>query len=320
MVAETDVILAYRFLMGREPESLDVIKGHANAHATIEDLRREFISSPEFRERAGAEIAAADTGHKSLNWPPAAVDVDMDKAGINRIFERIQAEFADLGETEPHWSVVTEDRFKAENIADTEEHFFESGKGVVEQLGFAAARCGVDLSSYRSCFELGCGLGRSTIWLAEQFETVYAGDISPLHLDYARRTMNKFDRTNVTLFLLNDLAPYEELPSFDVFFSIIVLQHNPPPMMKVLLGIILEKLNPGGIAYFQIPTYALNYQFAAENYLTTVHPAKSVEVHCLPQRELFKIISQAGCEILEIREDGAVGAASISNRILVRKS
>jgi SAM-dependent methyltransferase len=320
MVAETDVVMAYRLLMGREPENEDVVVKQAQAHRTIQDLRREFISSPEFKNRIGADIIAADTGHKPHNWPPIGVDVDIDQASIDRIFGRIEGEFVDLGEIEPHWSVVTEDRFKAANIAQTEADFFESGKGVVENLKLTADRCGIDISSYRSCFELGCGLGRSTIWLAERFQQVFGGDISPLHLRHAGETMRRFGRTNVTLLHLNGLAAYRDLPNFDVFFSIIVLQHNPPPMMKVLLATILQKLNPGGIAYFQIPTYILNYTFAAAGYLDTVHPARRVEVHCLPQPDLFRVIREAGCELLEVREDGAVGAAAISNRLLVRKA
>jgi SAM-dependent methyltransferase len=320
MVAEADVVMAYRLLMAREPENPEIVRDMAKAHRTIVDLRKEFMSSVEFREKVKDLVVVADLGHKPLNWPRTPVDVNIDHATIDRMLTRIEDEFVDLGESEPHWSVVTEERFKASNIGGTEADFFESGRSVVDDLRFAAERCDIDLSSLRTCFELGCGLGRSTIWLAEQFAEVFAGDISPLHLAMARQGMQRFGRGNVSFFHLNKLSAYDAVPNFDVFFSIIVLQHNPPPVMKILLARILGKLNAGGLAYFQIPTYALNYAFSAEFYLETKHPPKHVEVHFLPQRELFQTVKAAGCEVLELREDGAVGMAAISNRLLLRKT
>lgn len=135
-----------------------------------------------------------------------------------------------------------------------------------------------------------------------------------------RQSVDRFRRGNVSFYHLNNLVAYNRLPNFDVFFSIIVLQHNPPPVMKVLLTKILGKLNPGGVAYFQIPTYALNYEFSARSCLETKNPPKRVEVHFLPRPELFQIIRSTGCDVLEVREDGAVGAAAISNRLLLRKA
>lgn len=311
--------MAYRLLLGREPENENVVKGQAKAHPTIQDVRREFLSSPGFRARIGDMVAGVDLGHKPLNWKYTPVDVDVNEHIIDQMLARIEGEFVDLGETEPHWSVLTEDRFKADRIHEGHADFYDSGQGVVSDLRLAAERCQVDLSRYQTCFELGCGLGRITAWLARQFPRVLAADISALHLAMARKTMHEFGLNNISFSHLNKFAAYDSLPNFDVFFSIIVLQHNPPPLMKILLAKILGKLNPGGLAYFQIPTYALNYEFSAKGYLQTVNPPKRVEVHYLPQPELFRIIRSAGCEVLECREDGAVGAAAISNRLLIRK-
>jgi hypothetical protein len=42
-------------------------------------------------------------------------------------------------------------------------------------------------------------------------------------------------------------------------FSVITLQHNPPPIMAWLLSQLLGCLNPGGVAYLQIPSYRSGY-------------------------------------------------------------
>jgi SAM-dependent methyltransferase len=320
MVDETDVIMAYRLLLGREPENDRVVSGQAGHYQNLRDLRAGFMASPEFL--AGVKTSttgASDFGVKQLIWPPITVEVAVASEILDRMVKRIEHEFIDLGSREPHWSVLTEDRFKSENIAQTEGDFYKTGELVVNDLRAAAARSGLDLSRYQSCFELGCGLGRSTIWLARQFRHVTGGDISSVHLTHAGHAAARFGVTNITFALLNEIKRYLTLPPFDVFFSIIVLQHNPPPLMAFILETILQRLLPGGVAYFQIPTYIVNYEFIADRYLDTENPPGKVEVHCMPQTALFDIIGRAGCRILEMREDGAIGANAISNRVLVLK-
>jgi SAM-dependent methyltransferase len=320
MVSETDVIMAYRLIMGREPENQKVVAGQARHHKTLNDLRAAFMTSPEFLARLEMPIASrADAGVKPLNWPPAKVDVRVPPDILERMVKRVEGEFLYLGAREPHWSVLTEERFKSENISQNESDFFESGEFPVADLRVAAARVQLDLSPFQSCFELGCGLGRSTMWLARQFAQVIGGDISTVHLDHARTAAARFGLSNITFAHLNEIRRYQELPNFDVFFSIIVLQHNPPPLMAYILETVLNKLTSGGIAYFQIPTYIINYNFSATEYLASEHPVGDVEVHAMPQTALLEIIEAAGCKVLEIREDGAVGARAISNRLLVQK-
>ena len=158
------------------------------------------------------------------------------------------------------------------------------------------------------------------MWLGRYFRQVIAGDISASHLDHARETVRRANLTDISFMHVNEIARYQQLPFFDMFFSVIVLQHNPPPLMAHILEIILGKLAPGGIAYFQIPTYLANYTFSADSYLDSTAPVGDVEVHCVPQLELLELIARAECRVLEIREDSALGAGTISNTLLLRKS
>jgi SAM-dependent methyltransferase len=320
MVTETDVVMAYRLLMGREPDNEMTVRNHAANFKTLQDLRAGFMTSPEFREILNEPIAPPrSVGSKPLNWPPESVEVDVAPDILERMVKRIEGEFLYLGTREPHWSVLTADRFKSENIREHEEEFYASGAEPVASLRGAAERSRMDLSHYQSCFELGCGLGRSTIWLARQFPNVTGGDISAAHLEYARSVTGRLGLENISFMHLNQISLYEQLPDFDVFFSIIVLQHNPPPLMAFILETILKKLMPGGVAYFQIPTYLRNYNFSASAYLNSEAPVGDVEVHCVPQGALFDIIGRTGCRIVEIREDSSLGENAISNRLLLWK-
>jgi len=321
MVSEAEVEMAYRLILGREPENREVVVGKARHFQSLDDLRRDMIASPEFAQSLAGRnaLTPTDAGTKPLIWPPCRADVDVPGQTLDRMIRRIEGEFVELGSREPHWSVLTEERFKAENIGQNEDDFFASGELAVSGLRVAASRAGVDLGRYRSCFELGCGLGRITLWLAREFRQVIAGDISAVHLRHAENSAKARRINNITFAHLNKIDRYQALPGFDVFFSIIVLQHNPPPLIGFILEKILDRLNPGGIAYFQVPTYIMNYQFDAEQYLASEPVEGEVEVHCLPQEALFRIIDRTGCKVLEIREDGAIGFQAISNRLLLQK-
>src|SRR6185312_16344062 len=109
-------------------------------------------------------------------------------------------------------------------------------------------RASGDLSGLQTCFELGCGVGRLTVWLAKSFKKVIAADISQPHLHLAREAAAERGINNIKFQLLNKISEIERLPRFDCFVSIIVLQHNPPPVIGYMLKILFEKLKPGGFA------------------------------------------------------------------------
>jgi SAM-dependent methyltransferase len=312
--------MAYRLILGREPENERVIEEKVDTNRTLSELRRVFLESPEFAEiAAGLGLEGAPTGHKPLIWPPIDVQVSVPPPLLDRMVARIEREFVHLGETEPHWSVISEDRYKANAIASSESAFFESGAGVVGDFRVAAARHGIRLDKYQRCFELGCGLGRSTVWLAKLFPFVVGADISSAHLALARGAMTHFRTGNVDLLHLNRIEALDRLDPYDVLFSIIVLQHNPPPLMARMLSSLLAQLRPGGVAYFQVPTYIRGYRFNAEDYLSKEQTPGVPEMHALPQAILFDLVAAAGCSLVEIREDDAAGPSAVSNRVLLRK-
>ena len=53
---------------------------------------------------------------------------------------------------------------------------------------------------------------------------------------------------------------------------------------------------------FQVPVYALGYQFSAETYLAT-SPGKDMEMHFLPQKSILDAAEASGLRLLDLRED-----------------
>jgi len=256
---------------------------------------------------------------RPLTWPRVKVDVRVSPVHLETMVARVEQNFRHLGETEPHWSVLTADRFRAENIMANEDAFLTSGKEPVQEFEATLARCGLILDGCRRCLELGCGTGRTTIWLAERVHELVAADISAPHLRLAAQTVARFERRNVSFFHVRSITSILEIGAFDVFFSLITLQHNPPPVIRLLLRTALRALCPGGIAYFQVPTYRLGYTFDAVQYLASKPTIGMPEMHVLPQPELLRLVEITGCRLLEMREDGAAGGNHVSNRLLVQK-
>src|SRR5258708_20370956 len=117
----------------------------------------------------------------------------------------VKATWEQLGQTEPHWSVLASPQFKPDRIADTMDDFYGSGWGDLGLFQHAAERCNVELPGDGTCFELGCGVGRVTIWLAQAFRKVIAADVSASHLPISESPITPSGRTNVEFRFLDRL-------------------------------------------------------------------------------------------------------------------
>lgn len=309
----------YRLFLDREPENDDVIR---QALPYVNDpaaLRRRFLSSDEFLQKG--EIQAGPT--LKGDEPPMSVDVDASDSDMRLLFDRVQKAWEELGETEPHWSVLSLERFMAERMGQPEfvEEFDASGKHDTDLLFAALRRNGVQTEALRVCLEYGCGLGRVTRWLAERFEHVHAVDISRSHLLVAQAHLERQGIHNVTLNRIDRVDDVERLPKVDFVFSVIVLQHNPPPVIAYTLERLIGALNPGGVALLQIPSYRLGYTFSLEQYLAGALEPGGMEMHFLPQHRIFSIVRAAGAQVLEVLEDGRIGTGrkDVSNTFLLRR-
>ena len=73
------------------------------------------------------------------------------------------------------------------------------------------------------------------------------------------------------------------------------------------------------MAIFQIPVYMRDYTFVVETYLSEVEP--QMEMHCLPQAEIFNLIHAVGGQVMQVRETGDIGnyGSWVSNMFVVIK-
>jgi len=309
-VSSEDIVAAYRMFLGRKPsvEEVSVWQGIRS----LGERRAAFLESAEF----SANQPKAAPEKLPRNLPGTDVEWQTDAATTSLLLKHVKQTWTALGESRPHWSVLSGDDFLPEQIAQNEKAFFDSGKHTLAALTSALKRHGV--SSNLNVYEFGCGIGRVTAYLAATFPQVTACDISQSHLDRARQELA--DRKNVKFKLVED-DRFAMTEPFDLWTSFIVLQHNPPPIIAMILARMFMKLARGGLAMFQVPTYCLGYRFKVAEYLGGGALDGAIEMHCLPQSVIFNLAHQAGCVALEVRENDDMGPPSqwLSNTFIFRK-
>jgi SAM-dependent methyltransferase len=318
-VTREEIVSCYRIILGREPESDNVINGYLSV-PDFQTLRSTFLNSAEFQESAAYLIGSVQKlPFLALNLPANPIDYLATSSQLGQCIARIKTVWSHLGVIKPHFSVLTHSDFLPENLGGNIDTFWSSGDGDATDVEKILERHGYGSIADKTCVEYGCGVGRVSSALVRRFKRVHAYDISEGHLAVAQQRLNDIGAENGQLHLCSD-RPLDPLEKCDVFFSRIVFQHNPPPVIHHLVKNAFQALNPGGIAIFQVPTYQTGYSFNIEKWLAAKLTLE-MEMHCLPQHAIFTLAEEEGCELREVREDDSAGLFSqfVSNSFVVRK-
>ena len=306
MVDPQFVKLCYRAILGREAENDAVVEEKARSGLSAEALVTQFISCQEFETRtlASPEFEAR-TLHRATDplfqRPPQRIDVRVTDDQRRALFQRLQAQWRKLGESEPFWSVLTHSEYLRANLDPAVmTAFYDTGIKHAALIDRAAARTGADFRR-GVCLELGCGVGRITKHLARRFEKVIAVDISPGNLRQGQAMVEREGVGNIEFRLLTSLDQLAQIGSVDFFYSVITLQHNPPPIQHIILDEVIETLNPGGAFLFQTQTHHPDYAFDVTSYLQS--SVDDMDMHSLPMHEIMRLLAGNGCTVLEVQQD-----------------
>lgn len=311
MVTQNDVLNAYRFILGREPEGPEAIAPHLK-HPTIKALRENFIASDEFHNGRDDRLTLGRYADRTRH----DIQLHCSDAELDKMLEETSRTWSQFGEDAPHWSVLTNDLFVPGNIDDNIALFYQSGVRDLEIALNSLWRAGLKAEGFERSLDFGCGVGRLSMPLASISESVTSVDVSPGHLKLARERATKTGASNVDFVQLRDLRDLGEFSGYDFILSLIVLQHNPPPVMVYALKQLLHALKPGGVAVIQMPTFLAEY-FSVQDYLA--NPTGEMEMHALPQSAIFEIIEREGCRPVEVVEDASIGPIGLSHRFTIQK-
>jgi 2-polyprenyl-3-methyl-5-hydroxy-6-metoxy-1,4-benzoquinol methylase len=296
MVDAQFVSLCYRAILGRDPENVTVVQEKVTATASPENLVRQFIDSPEFEALRLHKQAGA-----FFNEPSKRIDVQVTDDQRRALFERLQSQWRALGEAEPFWSVLTHSEYLQANLDPSGlAAFYDTGAAHAALIDHACERTGVTIRR-GACLELGCGVGRITKHLAARFEQVIAVDISPGNLRQGQAMAEREGLSNIEFRLLTSLDEIRAMGGVDFFYSVITLQHNPPPIQAMILDAVLKNLNPGGAFLFQTQTYHREYGFDVDRYLASA--LDNMDMHSLPMHEVMRLLNLNRCMALEVMQD-----------------
>ena len=196
---------------------------------------------------------------------------------INVLASNLVSTWSNYGKKEPYWSVITQDEYSNKNINENKNQFYESGqtqaKWILEEVNNIIS----DFNSNK-ILDYGCGVGRIT----KHLSNAHGCDISKPHLEIAKSECPNNE------FIL--IEPGECPKYYDLIFSLIVLQHNHPEMMKKCIYSILDSLTLKGIAFLHIPY--------------SVPPIKKsitgiMDMHALSKDEIKELISFQKCKLLK---------------------
>ncbi len=309
-----EVVAGYVNFLGRAP-SLGEVNRMTQSKMSMRALRQMFVESSEFRRLHREKLNVA-----GLDVPPLNVNIAASEDEQQAMFRHLQRHWVTLGKERPHWSVWSEPEFSGTVTPKLEADFYETGAKDFHAFEQTLARAGRSPGDFRCLVEFGCGLGRFTIHAARKLPQVVGIDFSASHIATAQAVAAKLGLANVRWIERRGLGD-EYTGDYDLWYSRIVLQHNPPSLIDRLLRNALKGLATKGIAVFQVPTYAMNYSFDAETYLRSLDTQPDIEMHCFPQRQILRLLEEMSCRVLEIREDNSVNIPRywVSNTFVVEK-
>ncbi len=306
-----DVREIYNLVLGRPPES-DAAAANL-VGMPIGAVINALLRSEECKRRRLSDLE----NEYFYQFRPSHIEIDGTPGELAELRARVETVWRKYGDNNAYWSVLTDERYRSEAFdGKVEEDFYATGAREYDAFVTACARSGVRLNFGGAVVDLGCGVWRVGEHLSRKFRNYVGVDISASHLALAQARVDKLRAKGVELRLLPDFLARGD--KFDAFYSVIALQHNPPPVIADLLRACLGKLNPDGIGCFQLVCSLFDYEFRLRDYLRRPH-ANEMEMHAFPQHKLFNLIESQSCDLLEIWPDGRAGNIGQSFAVLVRK-
>lgn len=242
------------------------------------------------------------------------IEVNVPESVLRELLQRTYEQWAQLSAANPYWTVLTDDANRGQSLEPTvEAALYRSGESALAMLELFEKRNAHQIPR-GVCLELGAGVGRLTRCLAQNFERVYAVDISESNLRICERKLRSENITNVEIIHIKRLEDFDLIPSFDLLYSFITLQHNSPPIQYRILDILLKKAARG--AFFQTCTNMLNYNFIVEEYHLT--DGQSMEMHSLPQWYILELARKYGLQPREVLPDPFAGGYGSSTFFMTK--
>lgn len=315
--ADSIITALYRACLSRDPEpgALDMWRPRLIDEG-LQAVLGHFLRSAEF----GLGIGRFVNLFPYDQAPAQKIDTEIGAEELDRLWRRVANTWTKLGNEDAYYSVLTDPQWSHLSEQKRIEAFYATGEGDLKRLEAWLARNSLSMNPNGTAVEYGCGVGRFTEWLAQRFRSVVAIDVSESHLNLARkRGKNKRIAERVRYVGVAAPADLTAVAGADLFYSVIVLQHNPPPIIATILDAAFAGLNSGGVAFFQVPTRGgEGYAFDSRAYLQADGDGW-MEMHAIDQSAVFRLAERRGVRPVEVSPDYCAGTFGVSTSFLMVK-
>jgi ubiquinone/menaquinone biosynthesis C-methylase UbiE len=230
-----------------------------------------------------------------------------------------ERDWNELAELDPYWAILTSPGTRFGGW-DSDE-FFATGTGEIEVVMRRAAELGHPQGRERA-LDFGCGLGRVTRPLAGHFDECVGVDISEGMVRQARELNADVPGASFVVNAADDLRRFDD-ESFDLVYSVIVLQHMPDRgAIESYIAEFCRVLRPGGLAIFQLPSHipkVFRLQWRRRLYLALRGVGVGaaflyrrlrllpIAMSSIPEGDLVTLVTACGARVLDVETSGASG-------------
>jgi 2-polyprenyl-3-methyl-5-hydroxy-6-metoxy-1,4-benzoquinol methylase len=238
----------------------------------------------------------------------------------DEIIKKLSEIWEEKSKIEPYYSSINDDFYLLKNLnEENKKRFFDTGFNELNYILSIIKEAKINVDIITS-MEYGCGIGRVANSFCKKFYHTYAVDLSESYLNFAKEYISLDKTNNIDYIKISNENDIGNLPNVDLIYSVLVLQHNPPPISSIIIEQFCKCINPNGIAIFQVPTYNPYYKFVEKEYLDKLKSAVDVDMHILDQKQVCETIFKNNCKIIEIKKDYWTGRVDdISNTFVIQK-
>lgn len=209
------------------------------------------------------------------------------------------------GCTDPLSAILSDPTRRGNELSPSE--FFESGQKEIQDILLHIKSLGYSLRLGRA-MDFGCGVGRLTLALGDQFQFVDGIDISQSMVQLARKYNRHGAKCIFHHNLSEDLSIFQS-DQYDFIVSLLVLQHLRPSFCRAYLREMIRVLTKGGVFVFQLTSRphddVLFHQIQFPSEHSKAFPR--MELYGLMPNSVKALMEQCGGKVVDMRTDERAG-------------
>jgi len=178
-------------------------------------------------------------------------------------------------------------------------------RGDLALLQHYYSQCGMRFAGLTNIVEFGLSLTHGSDWLSEKAETLSMADIIASEVYAASKRLTTTAVSNIKFGVLTNQRDVGLLPMCNLLYSVLSLRLTQATVLAQVLGLLLAKVIPGGLALLRAPTQHRLYQFMLPGAET------ANELNIIPQWKIFELLELNGFSLVLVQADPILRTADV---------